>query len=39
MEDCKGFYDDGAVENGGFVGLNINGVDGRKVKVEEEQRK
>ena len=49
MEDCNGFYDDGVVENCGFVGLYINGVDGRKslkvekwrksVKVEEERRK
>ena len=43
------FYVDGVVENGGFVGLYKNGVDGRKslkvekwrksVKVEEERRK
>ena len=48
MEDVF-FYVDGVVENGGFVGLYINGVDGRKslkvekwrksVKVEEERRK
>ena len=39
MEDVF-FYVDGVVENGGFVGLYINGVDGRKsVNAEEEQRK